>query len=119
MKLELGKIFIKDIRFDDKTHVKDGVLYVNKEEVEKLVLEDDKLTGCHVDIAKPGESVRITPVKDVIEPRVKTSGDGGLFPGIISKVATVGSGRRDRKGKSSGGHRKNARSGRLLCSDCW
>ena len=51
MKLELGKIFIKDIRFDDKTHVKDGVLYVNKEEVEKLVLEDDKLTGCHVDIA--------------------------------------------------------------------
>ena len=27
MKLELGKIFIKDIRFDDKTHVKDGVLY--------------------------------------------------------------------------------------------
>lgn len=44
MKLELGKIFIKDIRFDDKTHVKDGVLYVNKEEVEKLVLEDDKLT---------------------------------------------------------------------------
>ena len=45
MKLELGKIFIKDIRFDDKTHVKDGVLYVNKEEVEKLVLEDDKLTG--------------------------------------------------------------------------
>ena len=105
MKLELGKIFIKDIRFDDKTHVKDGVLYVNKEEVEKLVLEDDKLTGCHVDIAKPGESVRITPVKDVIEPRVKVS--GGDFP------------RRDRKGKSSGGHRKNTRAGRLLCSDCW
>ena len=71
MKLELGKIFIKDIRFDDKTHVKDGVLYVSKEEVEKLVLEDDKLAGCHVDIARPGESVRITPVKDVIEPRVK------------------------------------------------
>ena len=93
MKLELGKIFIKDIRFDDKTHVKDGVLYVNKEEVEKLVLEDDKLTGCHVDIAKPGESVRITPVKDVIEPRVKVSG-GEIFPGIIGKVSPqVGSGR--------------------------
>ena len=93
MKLELGKIFIKDIRFDDKTHVKDGVLYVNKEEVEKLVLEDDKLTGCHVDIAKPGESVRITPVKDVIEPRVKVSG-GEIFPGVIGKVSPqVGTGR--------------------------
>ena len=66
MKLELGKIFIKDIRFDDKTHVKDGVLHVSKKEVETLVLEDDKLAGCHVDIARPGESVRITPVKDVI-----------------------------------------------------
>ena len=93
MKLELGKIFIKDIRFDDKTHVKDGVLYVNKEEVEKLVLEDDKLTGCHVDIGKPGESVRITPVKDVIEPRVKVSG-GEIFPGVIGKVSPqVGTGR--------------------------
>ena len=30
MKLELGKIFIKDIRFDDKTHVERQVLYVNK-----------------------------------------------------------------------------------------
>lgn len=94
MKLELGKIFIKDIRFDDKTHVKDGVLYVSKEEVEKLVLEDDKLAGCHVDIARPGESVRITPVKDVIEPRVKVSGGGEIFPGVIGKVSPqVGSGR--------------------------
>ena len=33
MKLELGKIFIKDIQFSDQTCVKDHVLYVNKEEV--------------------------------------------------------------------------------------
>ena len=93
MKLELGKFEIKDIQFADKSYVENHVLYVSKEEVEKLVLEDDKLTGCHVDIAKPGESVRITPVKDVIEPRVKVSG-GEIFPGIIGKVSPqVGSGR--------------------------
>ena len=45
------------------------------------------------DIAKPGESVRITPVKDVIEPRVKVVGPGGIFPGVISSVETVGSGK--------------------------
>jgi glycine reductase len=45
-----------------------------------------------LEIAKPGESVRITPVKDVIEPRVKVSGEGGIFPGVISKVDTVGTG---------------------------
>ncbi|MEI3220419.1 MAG: glycine/sarcosine/betaine reductase component B subunit [Lachnoclostridium sp.] len=33
------------------------------------------------DIARPGESVRIMPVKDVIEPRVKVSGEGGYVPG--------------------------------------
>ena len=42
---------------------------------------------------KPGESVRITPVKDVIEPRVKVEGPGGEFPGVIAKVDTVGSGK--------------------------
>ena len=94
MKLELGKIFVKDIRFSDRTYVENGVLYVNKEEVEALVLEDDKLAACHLEIAKPGESVRITPVKDVIEPRVKVSGGGEIFPGVIGKVSpTVGSGR--------------------------
>ena len=91
MKLELGKIRIDDIQFADKTYVKDHVLYVNKEEVEKLVLEDDKLKGCKLDIARPGEKTRITPVKDVIEPRVKVSGGGNIFPGVIGKVSpTVG-----------------------------
>lgn len=94
MKLELGRIFIKDIQFDEKTLVKDGILYVNKTEVEELVLEDDKLVSCKLEIAKPGESTRITPVKDVIEPRVKVSGSGSIFPGVIGKVSPqVGEGR--------------------------
>ncbi|MEG0355831.1 MAG: sarcosine reductase complex component B subunit alpha [Lachnospiraceae bacterium] len=93
MKLELGKIFIKNLVFGSSTSVADGVLTVCKEEVEKLVLEDDRIVAVKVDIAKPGESVRITPVKDVIEPRVKVSGKGTIFPGIMGKVAEVGSGR--------------------------
>lgn len=93
MRLELGNILIKDVQFADVSKVESGVLYVNKEEVIKLVLEDDHLKSCDLDIAKPGESVRITPVKDVIEPRVKVEGLGGIFPGVISKVQTVGEGK--------------------------
>ena len=93
MKLELGKIKIDDIQFSERTYVENHVLYVNKEEVEKLVLEDDKLIGCKLEIAKPGESTRITPVKDVIEPRVKVEGAGGIFPGVLSKVDVVGQGK--------------------------
>ena len=37
--------------------------------------------------------MRITPVKDVIEPRVKVEGRGGVFPGVINKVDTVGEGK--------------------------
>lgn len=93
MKLELGKIHIHDVQFGEKTKVENGTLYVNKEELEQLVLQDDRLISAKVELARPGESVRIAPVKDVLEPRVKVSGDGGIFPGVISKVRQVGSGR--------------------------
>lgn len=93
MKLELGKIFINDIQFAQKTEVIESVLYVDKNEVEEIVLSDDRIKSVNVDIARPGESVRIAPVKDVIEPRVKVFGEGSIFPGILNKVKTVGSGR--------------------------
>ena len=93
MKLEVGYIQIRDIQFAEVTEVKDGVLHVNAKELEALVLEDERLAAVSFDIARPGESVRITPVKDVIEPRAKVEGSGDIFPGIISKVDTVGSGK--------------------------
>lgn len=93
MRLELGKIFIKDVQFGSKTEVKEGILYVNKEELLKEVGGDERLKTIDVDLAHPGDKTRIIPVKDVIEPRVKVEGNGGLFPGFISKVDTVGSGR--------------------------
>jgi len=93
LRLELGKIYIKDLQFGSETKVQDGVLYVNKEELLKAVSGDERIESINFEIAKPGEETRIIPVKDVIEPRVKVEGKGGIFPGFISKVDTVGSGR--------------------------
>ncbi len=93
MKLELGNIVINNIEFSEKSRIEGHTLYVNKSDIENLILEDDHIKEVKVDLAKPGESTRITPVKDVIEPRVKVSGPGGIFPGVISKDETVGSGR--------------------------
>lgn len=93
MRLEMGHIFIKDIQFAAESGVKDGVLSVSADALRAVVLEDEKLKDVSFDIARPGESVRITPVKDVIEPRVKVEGRGGVFPGVIAKVDTVGSGK--------------------------
>lgn len=95
MRLELGKIFIKDIQFGEKSKIEDGVLYVNKDELIEAsgANEDEHIQSIDFDIARPGESVRITPVKDVIEPRVKVEGKGEIFPGILNKVDTVGEGK--------------------------
>ena len=93
MKLELGYINIKDIQFASESKVEDGVIYVNAEELKALLLEDEHIASVELDIARPGESVRIMPVKDVIEPRVKVEGPGNIFPGTLAKVEAVGSGR--------------------------
>ncbi|PID27954.1 MAG: beta-aspartyl-peptidase [Candidatus Cloacimonadota bacterium] len=92
MKLEIGKINIKDIQFAEESKIENGVLFVNKAELSEYVA-DSRLSEISLDIARPGESVRIIPVKDVIEPRVKVEGTGGVFPGMISGVETAGNGR--------------------------
>lgn len=93
MRLELGKIHIKDIQFASESKIEGNVLYINKEELSKAIWDDETIVSVDFEIARPGESIRITPVKDVIEPRVKVEGRGGIFPGILSKVDTVGEGR--------------------------
>lgn len=93
MKLELGYIDVKSIEFANESCIKNSTLYVNKQELKNMVLENEHIANVDFDLAFPGESVRITPVKDVIQPRVKVSGNGGIFPGVISKVDTVGEGR--------------------------
>lgn len=93
MRLELGHVLIKDVQFSESTKLENGVLFVNRDELVSLILEDEHLKSVEVDIARPGESIRITPVKDVVEPRVKVEGPGGVFPGVLSKVDVVGSGK--------------------------
>lgn len=93
MRLELGYLFIEDVQFAEETKLENKTLYVNKNELVNLIKEDEHFEKVDLELAKPGESIRITPVKDVIEPRVKVEGPGGIFPGMISKVDTVGSGK--------------------------
>lgn len=93
MRLEIGNILIHDVVFGPETKVENGVLHINKQELIREVNGDERLKSIDVDIAKPGDETRIIPVKDVIEPRVKVEGPGGVFPGFISKVDMVGSGR--------------------------
>jgi sarcosine reductase len=93
LKLEIGRIYIKDIRLGNETAVKNGVLTVDQDGLIAMLKEDERIKDVKIDIAKPGEKVRIIPVKDVIEPRVKVSGDNNGFPGITAKQYQCGQGR--------------------------
>ena len=93
MKLELGLVHVTDIQFGPESKVEGSVVYLNKEELTNMILEDENIKSVELEIARPGESVRIMPVKDVVEPRVKVEGRGGVFPGWTHKVDTVGEGK--------------------------
>ena len=92
MQLKVGNILINDLQFGSRTEVRDHTLYVNKEELTELLLQDEHLLSVAISIAHPGESIRIMPVKDVIEPRVKPHREGGIFPGMIAKMFVAGEG---------------------------
>ncbi|QOR36503.1 glycine/sarcosine/betaine reductase component B subunit [Clostridium sp. 'deep sea'] len=92
MKLELGNFFVKDIVFGDVTSYANGILTVNKQEALAVVREDEHITEADIEIVKPGDNVRLVPVKEAIEPRIKLDGSP-LFPGTTGDLVRAGSGR--------------------------
>ncbi|PVZ71839.1 glycine/sarcosine/betaine reductase component B subunit [Pelagibaculum spongiae] len=95
MKLEIGNISVEKLSFGNETKLNGNEVVINNEELVAFIRTlDDRITEIKLDIALPGESTRIMPVKDVIEPRVKVSGPGTIFPGRLSgEEAMVGEGR--------------------------
>ena len=99
MKLEVGTFPVHDIVFGTQTRWQDGVLSVNKDELLALVMEDPYIAWADIGVTRPGDSVRIVQIRDIVEPKVKVSGPGVTYPGISGRdVATVGQGRTHRLG---------------------
>jgi sarcosine reductase len=99
MRLELGTFPVRDARFGSKTRWTDDVLEIDREAALAAVREDGLVASARLEIARPGESVRIWPVRDVVEPRVKVDGPGITYPGWFGRsIETVGRGRTHRLG---------------------
>jgi glycine reductase complex component B subunit alpha and beta len=92
MKLELDIVHINDIKFSEKSAIANGVLQVNRSELQDILQKDPRLSRVDIELASPGERCRILQVCDVVEPRAKNRGDGADFPGAIGKQGTVGDG---------------------------
>ena len=91
MKLEVGKFFVRDIVFGVKTDYREGVLAIDKAEALSVVMEDRHITEAELHIVKPGDEVRMVPVKDAVEMRCKVKG-GVTYPGATAPVAPAGNG---------------------------
>ncbi len=77
--------------FGDALSFHDGVLTIDKEEALKFICEDERITEAELYIAKPGDKIRMCPVKEAIEPRTRLDGRS-LFPGYIGDLARAGEG---------------------------
>ena len=87
---------VRSIAFGDSTFYKEGVLSINRAEVEALIREDENVGEITLSLTKPGDSARIVHVWDVIEPRTKVDGPGAIFPGWLDAPISYAEGTMNR-----------------------
>jgi glycine reductase len=93
VKLELANFPVQKIEVGSKTKWQNGVLELNAAHIKKTVLEDPTIGRVEIEIASPGDSTRIINVRDVIEPKLKSEGNGVAYPGVFGRPTdTVGQG---------------------------
>lgn len=96
MQLELASFFVEEVEFASATTLEGRRLRLDKAGLCDLLAEDRNFAGVQVEIARPGEDVRIVHVLDTIEPRTKIQGRGSIYPGLLGPPITAGSGRTHR-----------------------
>jgi len=96
MVLEMAEFPVTGIQPGAKTVYEAGTLRVDRQGIVNSILQETRIEAAWVEIVAPGEHVRITGIRDVVEPRVKVSGAGQVFPGVLGAVEPVGEGRTHR-----------------------
>ncbi len=90
MRLEMGLVNVRDVRFGSRTVVDDHVLFIDRQELTSLLAQEPLFDNVEIDLAHPGESCRIIHVLDVLEPRYRSNGPN--FPGALEGIGLVGAG---------------------------
>lgn len=91
---ELATFPVERVVAGSTTRWSDGTLEVDLDELSDLVLQDEQIPWASVELANPGESVRIINDYEIVEPRIKVEGKGQTFPAIAGRQpGPVGEGR--------------------------
>ena len=92
MQLDIADFPVREICLGNSYRYQRERLEVDAEDLAQLVLQDGRIDEARFEAVSPGEQVRITGIRDVVEPRVKIGSEAQVFPGTISTVQSVGSG---------------------------
>lgn len=92
MRLEMAEFPVRRVRFGAGYRYQDEILEVDQADLCRCVLEDSRIRTARFDVVTPGEAVRVTGIRDVVEPRVKFGGAAQVFPGVLGPVTPVGTG---------------------------
>jgi glycine reductase len=93
MRLQIDGVRVEDVRPGSKTRLKGKILYIDTCDLERALLSDKRIKSVKIDLVRPGSSVRIVNVIDVVQPRCKTEPEGTDFPGWLGKLNVAGNGR--------------------------
>jgi sarcosine reductase len=96
MRLEMSEFPIRQLRLGNAFSYRSGTLDVDQEELVRIVLQDHRIGDARFEKVLPGERVRVTGIRDVVEPRVKVDSAAQVFPGTIGPVIGVGEGKTHR-----------------------
>jgi glycine reductase len=96
MRLELAEYPVAELRAGRGLRYEASTLQFDEGELLELARQDARIEDMSCAVAHPGDRVRITGIRDIVEPRVKVSGRGQVFPGTLSAVEPVGDGRTHR-----------------------
>lgn len=92
MRLDMAEFPVRRVRIGAVYRYQDGSLEVDGEDLVRQVLQDARIETAKLDVVAPGDSVRVTGIRDVVEPRVKFGGAAQVFPGVLGPVTAVGEG---------------------------
>ena len=96
MRLDLAEFSVKEIRLGKQFRYHRRILEVDQQALVDLVLDDRRIEETSLAVVHPGEKVRVTGIRDIVEPRVKVHSPGQVFPGTLNPVEHVGEGRTHR-----------------------
>jgi glycine reductase len=90
MRLDLGLVHARDVRFGARTEVFGDDLVIDRAQLIARLQEEPLFERVEIEIARPGESCRIIRVLDVVQPRYRLNGPN--FPGALDGNGLVGDG---------------------------